>query len=153
MTAQSTKPDTKPKHKPYNRKYNRKRVIELAEQGISGELIAKDQNVAPSTISRFLASVRPQIETSRHYSNIKADVLNLSQLKKQTIEDIIIQSWIEKPELILSQDVRCQKEVLHTLQGGKTYDHQAQRLESGQSTQNHAVIVDMIHEIKATRGY
>jgi hypothetical protein len=137
---------------PAKRKINHKRVIELAQQGIRPALIAKDQGVYDSTITRFLETVMPQLKQIQHYNNIKADVLSQSQLKKQTIEDLIVQNWLDNPDIIKSQDIRVQKEVLHTLQGGKTYDHQAERLERGQSTGNVAMITADIQAIQAIKA-
>lgn len=138
----------KKKRKPKNSKYNRKKIIALATQNVPHHLIAKDQNVSESTISKFLARVAPELKQIQHYTNIKADVLAQSQLKKQTIEDIITDNWVKNPDVILNQDVRLQKEVLVALQGGKTYDHQAERLERNQSTQNIAQLISHIENLQ-----
>lgn len=131
IKGKSGKPDFKP-----NRKYNTKKVLQLAKTGISATLIAKDQGVAISTITTFLNRHAPQLRNIKVYNDIRADMLSLSQLKNQTIEAIIKDRWIEQPEIIKALDVRAQKEVLHTLQGGRYYDHQMERLERGQSTNN-----------------
>jgi hypothetical protein len=140
--------EPKKTRKPKNSKYNRKKIIALASQNVPQHLIAKDQNVSESTISKFLARVKPELKQIQQYSNIKADVLAQSQLKKQTIENIITDNWLNNPEIITSQDVRLQKEVLVALQGGKTYDHNAERLERGKSTSNIAQLHADIAKIR-----
>lgn len=132
-------PPTKKPHKPYNRKYNRKRVLELAKQGISQGLIAKDQNIDISSVSRFLSKTAPELKEIHRFTSLKPDLLALSQAKKQTVENMIIDSWLGNPDILLSQDIRLQKEVVHTLQGGRHYDLIDERLERGQSTDNISV--------------
>jgi hypothetical protein len=144
--------EPKKQRKPKNSKYNRKKIIALASQNVPQHLIAKDQNVHESTISKFLAKVAPELKQIQHYTNIKADVLAQSQLKKQTIEDIITDNWVRNPDVILNQDVRLQKEVLVALQGGKTYDHQAERLERNQSTQNIAQLISHIENMQTGKS-
>jgi len=141
-------PQDKPPRKPDNRKYNRKRVIQLAEKGVPPTLIAKDQAVAVSTITRYLEKIAPQLRDIAHFSKHKTNILALSQLQNITIESYIKSKWLENPESITSQDIRVQKEILHTLQGGRYYDYQAERLETGQSTGNIAVIIDHIESLQ-----
>jgi len=129
-------------------KLNRKRALALAERGISPAIIAKDQQVACSTVTRYLDSVAPQLRDIKRYSTIKADTLCLSQLRKQTVEDMIIGQWLDDPSKLLSQDTRLQKEILHTIQGGKYYDHQAERLERDQSTANMSVLIGHLEALQ-----
>lgn len=147
MTAQAARP-AKPT-KPYNRHYNRKRVVTLAQAGIPPALIAKDQDVAISTITRYLDKIKPQLGEIKRYTNSRADALALSQLKLQALSDAILDEWIKDPAKLTSQDIRLQKEVLVAVQGAKTYEYNSERLERGQSTSNQA----MIHaDIAALRG-
>ena len=149
MAAQTTKPAGR---KPDNRRYDRKRVVRLAELGVPPSLIAKDQDVAISTVTRYLDKVAPQLRDIAKYTTIKADTLALSQLRKQTVEDMIVSHWLDNPELILSQDIPRQKDIIHTMQGGRYYDQQMERLERGQSTTNISEIIGVIHEIKLSRS-
>jgi hypothetical protein len=153
MTAQSSKLARKPHTgKPYNRKYNRNRVKELAEiPGITATLIAKDQDVSLPTITRFLKKHDIEIKQIKHFNSIKADSLSLSQLKNQTIESIIKDNWLSNPDILLSQDVKTQKDIIHTMQGGRYYDHQAERLERDLSTVNTASIHADIAEIRSLK--
>jgi hypothetical protein len=104
--------------------------------------------VAISTITRYLDSIKPLKDTINRYARDHADILTLSQLKKQAIEDIIVDNILSNPSNLKSQDLRLQKEILHTMQGGKYYDHQAERLEKGESTDNSMVLVTRIKEVQ-----
>jgi hypothetical protein len=147
MTAERVKPTNKPT-KPRKRKLNTTKVITLYNQGVIPSDIAKQQGVAISTITRYLQSIKPQLQQIQTYSGLKADALCLSQLKLQTVSNTILDKWINEPELIASQDVRLQKEVLVAVQGAKSYELTAERLERGQSSENIAIIMDSIAAIK-----
>jgi IS30 family transposase len=144
MTDQTKKPTKKPK--PMNRKYDRKNVIALRKQGLSCTDIAKIEGTSISTITRYLKSVAPQLQTITHYNAVKADTLSLSQLKLQAISDILVSAWLANPEHLLNQDLRLQKEILVAVHGAKTYDHTAERLERNQATtitDYRALVVEM----------
>jgi hypothetical protein len=151
MTAQVAKPHikTKSKTKPRKRKLNTTKVIKLYKQGVIPSDIAKQQGVAISTVTRYLETIKPQLSEIQKYSDLKADALCLSQLKLQTISNTILDEWMADPEKLRSQDMRLQKEVLVAVQGAKTYEHAAERLERGQSTENVHQLVDVIQRIKA----
>jgi len=116
-------------------KLDRDKVQELSKQGVSATDIAKHQGVAVSTITRYLNSIKPLRDVIKQYSHDHADILTLSQLKKQAVEDLVVEGILKDPDKFQAQDLRLQKEVLHTMQGGKYYDHQSERLERGQASQ------------------
>jgi hypothetical protein len=147
MTAESVKPANKPT-KTRKRKINTTKVITLYNQGVIPSDIAKNQGVALSTITRYLQSIKPQLQDIQTYSGMKADALCLSQLKLQTVSNTILDKWINEPELIASQDVRLQKEVLVAVQGAKSYELTAERLERGMSSENIQLIHADIAKIK-----
>jgi hypothetical protein len=136
----------KTKRKP--RKLNTTKVIQLYKQGVIPSDIAKQQGVAVSTVTRYLETIKPQLSEIQKYSDLKADALCLSQLKLQTISNTILDEWIADPEKLRQQDMRLQKEVLIAVQGAKTYEHQAERLERDQSTSNVAQIIGLVQRIK-----
>jgi len=150
MSAESIKATNKPTKpiKTRKRKLNTTKVITLYNQGVIPSDIAKQQGVAISTITRYLQSIKPQLQEIQTYSGLKADALCLSQLKLQTVSNTILDRWINEPELISSQDVRLQKEVLVAVQGAKSYEMTAERLQRGQSSENIAIIMDSIAAIK-----
>jgi hypothetical protein len=115
-------------------KLDRDKTQTLAAQGVTATDIAKHQGVAVSTVTRYLESIEPLRLQIRCYANNHADILTLSQAKKQAVEDLIVESWLSNPVNLLEQDVRLQKEIVHTMQGGRYYDHQSERLERGEST-------------------
>ena len=134
-------------HKPYNRTYDRNKVKALATIGVKATDIAKAVDVDVSTITRYLAKIGIQAKEIANYRTSKAEALALSQLKMSTIANLIADKWIEEPDTILSQDIRLQKEVLIAANSVKTYDHNSERLERDQATQNISVHAD----IKAMR--
>ena len=150
MSAESIKTINKPTKpiKTRKRKLNTTKVITLYNQGVIPSDIAKQQGVAISTITRYLQSIKPELQEIQTYSGLKADALCLSQLKLQTVSNTILDRWINDPELISSQDVRLQKEVLVAVQGAKSYEMTAERLQRGQSSENIAIIMDSIAAIK-----
>jgi hypothetical protein len=147
MTAESVKPANKPT-KTRKRKINTTKVITLYNQGVIPSDIAKNQGVALSTITRYLQSIKPQLQDIQTYSGMKADALCLSQLKLQTVSNTILDKWINDPELISNADVRLQKEVLVAVQGAKSYELTAERLERGMSSENIQLIHADIAKIK-----
>ena len=110
--------------------------------------IAKSQGVALSTISRYLDTIKPQIANIQRYTRHKADTLALSQLKLQTVSDIIVDSWLGDPDKIRTQDFRTQKEILVAAQGAKTYDFNSERLEIGKSTNNISMLIGQIEDLQ-----
>lgn len=138
---------TKKHHK---RKINETKVLQLYQQGMIATDIAKQQGVAISTITRYLETVKPELYNIKTYSGLKADALCLSQLKLQAVSNILLDHWLKNPEASLtSQDMRLQKEILVAVQGAKTYEHTAERLERGMSTANFASLTADIAALKA----
>lgn len=116
-------------------KLDRAKVQQLAAQGVSQIDIARMQGVSDSAVSRYLQSLKPLKQDIDVYVANHADLLSLSQAKKHAVETMIIDRWISDPDKYLfSQDVRLQKEIIHTMQGGRYYDHQSERLERGLAT-------------------
>jgi hypothetical protein len=126
------------------RKFNEKKVQRLTKRGVNASDVAKNQGVAVSTITRYLKTIEPQLIAIEQYSTLKADSLCLSQLRKQAVEDVIVNNWLANPKELLTQDMRLQKEIVHTMQGGKDYDHRAERLERNKSTANIAMKIQDI---------
>ena len=118
------------------RKFDTKKAQRLAMQGVAPTDIARSQGVAVSTITRYLQQTGINVEDIRRYRDERADRLTRKQAKMEMIQDIISDSWLEHPELLLSLDVRLQKEILQTANQVKTYDYNSERLERGQSTEN-----------------
>ena len=141
----------KPKRKPYKRKFDKQKVQALADKGIIATDIAKMQGVALSTITRYLESIGRKAKEIQQYKRDKAESLALSQLKMQTITDMIADEWLSDPEKIKAQDIRTQKEVLIAANSVKTYDFNSERLERGESTQNVLSIHGDIAEMKRLR--
>jgi hypothetical protein len=116
------------------RKINTEKVLELKKLGLNCTDIAKNQGVAISTITRYLDSIDPQLQAIKRFSNRKADVLAMNQLKCAAVGNLLLNEWLNNPEDLLKQDHRLRKEVLVGVQGAKTYDHVQERLERGQAT-------------------
>ena len=132
-------------------KIDRKKVKALNSLGVIPSDIARQQGVAVSTITRYLKSIEAQTADIKAYSNNKAEALCLDQLKSATVVNIIRDHWIDNPDILLSQDLSTQKEILKVAQGAKTYDHSSERLERGESTHNIASIHGDIQELKALK--
>ncbi|MFA5457764.1 MAG: hypothetical protein WC261_09070 [Synergistaceae bacterium] len=120
-------PTKRKPHKPYNRKYDRNKVKALAEMGVKATDIANALDVNVSTITRYLDKIGIQAREIAQYKSNKADLLALSQLKASAIADKIMDTWVEEPERVLSQDIRTQKEVLIAVNSVKTYDNNSTR--------------------------
>jgi transposase len=149
--AQEIDSPPKRKHKPYKRKFNTQKVQALAKRGMIATDIAKSQGVSLSTITRYLAEVDIKAKDIQRYKSDRADRLALNQLKAATIADMIVDKWIQEPEILTSQDVRTQKEVLIAVNSVKTYDHNSERLERDLSTSNTISIVADIETLRALR--
>ena len=145
--AQEIDSPPKRKHKPYKRKFNTQKVQALAKRGMIATDIAKSQGVSLSTITRYLAEVDIKAKDIQRYKSDRADRLALNQLKAATIADMIVDKWIQEPEILNSQDVRTQKEVLIAVNSVKTYDYTSERLERDKST----LIVGYDHQAMASR--
>ena len=134
--------------KPRKRKFDTAKVQALVKKGMIATDIAKTQGVALSTITRYLAELDIKAKDIQRYKSGRADRLALSQLKAATVADMIVDQWLERPELVLSQDARTQKEILVAANSVKTYDHNSERLERGESTSN---TISIVAEIEAVR--
>ena len=65
----------KPRNTRSSRKVDDEKVKQLHEQGLSMRDIAQHQGVNPSTISRFLARTKPELEAIEHFKTHRGDVL------------------------------------------------------------------------------
>jgi IS30 family transposase len=148
-----SKTQSKTQSKTRNTKINHGKVLELRNKGLSCTDIAKQQGVVTSTITRYLDSISPQIQALKRYSNAKADTLNLSQLKLQSVSNLIVDNLLSDPENnLLKQDLRLQKEILIAVHGAKTYDFNSQRVQEGKSTDNIALVLDSVQQIRAMQA-
>lgn len=157
----TTDQDITPTHKPYNRNYDRKKVEALNKIGVKPSDIAKMEDVAISTITRYLKSIGQQTANIQHYKLNKADFLCLSQAKSSTIADTIKDIWIDNPDRLKTLDDRLLIGIHDSVQKAKSFDHTAERLERDKSTHNiasvHADIAalvdaDKAQEIQDTEG-
>lgn len=121
---------------PRTRKFNRKRVEMLTDNGIPPALIAKDQKVACSTITRYLKDIKKKASQINWFSSSQLEILKSSQLDSHMLEERIKQDWLENITTLLQSSDSDKKEILKVLQGGRAYDFDKQRLLEGKSTNN-----------------
>jgi len=116
------------------RKINRKRVIELIDQGVSVPVVAASQQVAPTTIYRFLEKIDKEKQSLIKYKSGRADHKALLQLKTEDKIHIIMETITDDSVKAMSDSSK--KGFLDVLNNisGTAYDKE--RLERGQSTQN-----------------
>lgn len=146
MAAQLMKED-KRKQRPA-RKIDRKKVEELRDKGLTITDIAEHQQVTPATIYRYLTNYTDKKEKIELTKNNMAGLLMQSCAENMEIAHRIKQNILTNWETFKDSDYRLQKEVLIAVEGGRHYNYLDYRLETDQSTENQAVLVQAISEAR-----
>jgi len=123
------------------RKINRQKVMQLTAQGLSAVDIAKHQDVAPSTITRFLQAYQVDKGALEQYKAGRADILAWLQGRNLKVQTELLERLDGLPEALTPQQICGLLFALNT-QHGTLFDKE--RLERGQSTQNISTISRMV---------
>lgn len=130
----------------YNRKLKAERVIELAAVGLNKAEIAKTQGVPTSSIQRFLENYEIQKKDTEAYKFNRAELFSYTGAKFHRVASSIadeLQNDIDNgvtAALEPDQKAKLARDVSVIL--GVVFDKE--RLERGQSTQNHSLITKMM---------
>lgn len=145
MAAQIKKP-----RKP--RKIDAVKVEQLREKGLTIYDIAKHQDVTPSAIYKHLVDYSGRKERLEEAKNNMAGLLMQSCADNMAIAHLIKQDVLLNWEKYKNEtDLRLKKEWLIAVEGGRHYNYLDYRLETDQSTENQAVLVSAIHELKSRK--
>lgn len=121
---------------------DRKKVAALAEQGVSHTDIAKHQGVNQSTISRFLDKVSQERQAVERFKSCRADVLATMHAKTVDLQQRILDGFDDGVLAALTATQKSSLLFALNATAGTTFDKE--RLERGQSTQNHSLITKMM---------
>jgi len=124
------------------RKLDRKKTLALAAAGMSQADIAKHQGVAQTTVYRFLQSQGAHCHSREIYKKHRAEVFADLQAKALDVQARILESLDDG---VLSAAKPSEKSMLLNAINntfGTIYDKE--RLENGQSTQNHSLVHRMM---------
>ena len=121
------------------RKLDREKVKDLAAQGLSTADIAKHQNVASTTVWRFLRQLKPQQQQLDYFKDRRADCLAQIQGKSLDVQELVLESMRQELEAdvitrALSSTAKARFLQAAVIAGGVSYDKE--RLERGRSTGN-----------------
>jgi IS30 family transposase len=132
------------------RKLDRAKVLELSEQGLSTADIAKHQQVAPSTIFRFLQQTQPERLALEAFKKERGDVFSRLSAKSLDLQEKIIDTFDDGLVAALTPSQKSGLLMTLNVQAGTLYDKE--RLERGQSTHNVSLLGKMILEAESELG-
>lgn len=119
------------------------KVKQMAQSGLSTYQIAKVVGVNQSTIHRFLEKIKPETQAVSAFRSNRAEVLATLQAKNLTVQEKLLERLDEDGLLaaLTPTQISGLMFALNT-QHGTLYDKE--RLETGQSTQNHSIVAKML---------
>lgn len=124
------------------RKLDQKKVLDMHARGFSTSEIAQQQAVAHSTVWRFLERMKPEIGAVEEFKKTRADVLARIQAKSLDAQERIIDSLDEGLVAALTPSQKSSLLIALNAQHGTAFDKE--RLERGQSTQNHSLVTQIL---------
>jgi IS30 family transposase len=127
-----------------SRKIDEEKVTQLHQQGVPMRDIAKHQGVYPSTISRFLARTKPELEAIEDFKTHRGDVLANLQRKSVNVQERILDSIDDGVIGALNAHQKSGMMMALNTVTGTMYDKE--RLERGQSTQNVSVYTKLLND-------
>lgn len=126
------------------RKLDQKRVLDLHARGFSAQEIAKQQQVAHSTVWRFLERMKPEIGAVEEFKKNRADVLARIQAKSLDAQERILDTLDDGLLSALTPSQKSAMLIALNAQNGTLYDKE--RLERGQSSHNLAILTAMLDD-------
>lgn len=124
-----------------SRKLNDQLVIAQTAAGYTPAQIAKQQGVAPSTITRFLANIKPELDAVAVFKQQRADLLaSLQGLSLEVQRKLILRLDSLADALTPHQIAACMMSI--STVHGTLFDKE--RLERGQSSHNISVLSKLI---------
>ena len=124
------------------RKLDRDKVLELAEQGLKTIDIAKHQQVAPSTITRFLQQTEPDRLALDAFKKDRGDVFARLSMKSLGVQDRILDTFDESVITALKPSEKGS--LIHQLGIAAAVLYDKERLEKNLSTANVGILGKII---------
>lgn len=120
----------------------RNKILTQLQQGKSQAEIADALGVHRSSISRWLDTLDQEKQELSRYRSSRADALSQIQSKALTVQAQVLDSLMDglPPDTTLSQKAGLMQSLNIVI--GTSYDKE--RLETGQSTQNHSIVAKML---------
>jgi len=143
MVSTETAPKRRVGRPAYNRKLNEKKVKELAAIGVCPKDIAVHQRVDHSAVWQFLDRLNIERKSVEKYKENRADVFARLQGKAMSVQEVLLDNLMTDG-VVASLDDRAKVTLANSLNNimGTAFDKE--RLERGQSTQNHSLITRMM---------
>lgn len=134
----------KPGKKRNSYKLDEEKVTALHKAGVSVGQIAREQGVAYTTISRFINRTSLEAQHVEAFKSHRADILARIQMSALTVQEALLEDLREDGNL-KTLPAHQKANLLNALMnvGGNAFDKE--RLERGQSTQNHSIMTRMLH--------
>ena len=125
-------------------------VVAAVEVGGSKTKVANTFGISRGTLYRIIERVKRDAPIISSYRAIRAEVNAYNQLRRQEKQEQVIENITE--DEIKGADLKTKMVVLDTLGKDKEREFEQERLERGQSTENIAMIVAEIRELKRKKG-
>lgn len=139
----SSQPRPKRRTKPTKCEQYHEQILNGLNAGQSQRQVAAKLGIAHSSISEWLDSLDQQKQQLSRYRSNRADALSQIQSKALTLQSKVLDSLLE--DGLLASATPSQKAGLMqslNIVIGTSYDKE--RLETGQSTQNHSIVAKML---------
>ncbi len=124
-------------------------IMAAVESGVNKHEVARNFGLSRSTIYGILEKMKKDSPVISEYRAQRADVNAWNQVKRQEKQVEVLESITE--EDIKSADLKTKMVMLNTLGLDKSREFEQERLERGESTENVAVIVAAIKDLKRRR--
>ncbi len=121
-------------------------VVAAIQTGSNKSEVAEEFGLTRTTVYSILNRVKVDAPLIDGYKAVRAQINALNQLKRQDLQDVIMDSF--NPVEVRGYDPKTKMLMLNTLGLDKGREYEMERVETGQSTENVAVIVMAIKEAK-----
>lgn len=125
-------------------KLQEEKVKALHKAGVPLAEIAKEQGVAYSTVNRFIQRTSLEAQNVEAFKTHRADILARVQMGALSLQEQIIAD-LSRDGILETLTPGQKASIAHTMSvvHGTAFDKE--RLERGQSTQNHSIMTKMLH--------
>jgi hypothetical protein len=128
-------------------KFRDRMIVAAVESGeLSKRKAAEKFGVSRTTVNYIFKRVKKAEPLIEAYKAARSDVLVLNQIELDKVQKTIVDAWDEKT--LKSAKLRDQATVFNVVGLQKSREYEQERLETGQSTENVAVIVQAIKDAK-----
>ena len=135
--------EKKPRGRSSQRVLNERKVRELAARGVNTYDIAKHQGVTPGAVWQFLDRLKIERAQVEAYKESRADIFAALQGKALCVQEKLLDHLLSDG-VLASLEGKAKVALVNSINNAFGTAFDKERLERGQSTQNHSLITKMM---------